>query len=89
MTKQKSLVRYTLSKICQRNSSGTPLDPDKLTIEHITPENPAKAGGLTDEQIASVGNLIVVDQALNNKLSNKNFADKKKILETANIWVDP
>ena len=30
-----------------------------------------------------------VAQALNNKLSNKSFADKKKILESANIWVDP
>jgi uncharacterized protein with ParB-like and HNH nuclease domain len=89
MTKQKNLVRYTLSKICQRNSSGTPLDPDKLTIEHLAPENPAKAGGLTDEQIASIGNLIVVDQTLNNKLANKNVVDKKKILESANIWVDP
>jgi uncharacterized protein with ParB-like and HNH nuclease domain len=89
LTKQKNLVRYTLSKICQRNSSGTPLDPDKLTIEHIAPENPAKGGGLTDEQIASIGNLIVVDQALNKKLANKSFADKKKILEKANIWVDP
>jgi len=88
-TKQKNLVRYTLSKICQRNSSGTPLDPDKLTIEHIAPENPAKVGGLTDEEIASIGNLIVVDQALNNKLANKSFLDKKKILGSANIWVDP
>ncbi len=89
LTKQKNLVRYTLSKVCQRNSSGTPLDPDKLTIEHIAPENPEKGGELTDEQVASIGNLIVVDQALNNKLANKSFTDKKKILENANIWVDP
>jgi uncharacterized protein with ParB-like and HNH nuclease domain len=89
LTKQRNLVRYTLCKICQRNSSGTPLDPNKLTIEHIAPENPVKGGGLTDELIASIGNLIVVDQALNNKLANKSFNDKKKILEKANIWVDP
>ncbi|MGA2631160.1 MAG: DUF262 domain-containing HNH endonuclease family protein [Terriglobia bacterium] len=87
-TKQKKLIRYLLAKIFQRNSSGTPLDPDKLTIEHIAPENPPGTAGLTDEQIASVGNLIVIDQTLNNKLANKDFAHKKKILQSSNIWID-
>lgn len=87
-TKQKNLVRYLLTKIFQRNSTGTPLDPNKLTIEHLAPENPPQSAGLTDEQIASVGNLIVIDHALNNKLANKDFVDKRKILATSNVWLD-
>jgi hypothetical protein len=89
MTKQKGLVRYTLFKIYQKNSTGLPLDPELATIEHLAPENPAKNNGLLPEQVASIGNLILVNQSLNNDLANKTFPEKVKILKNAKVWVDP
>ena len=89
MTKQKPLVRYILTKIYQSNSEGLPIDHERTTIEHLAAENAVKATGLTDEDIASIGNLILVDKSLNGKLANKDFAEKVKILKQAKVWVDP
>lgn len=88
MTKQKNLVRYILTKIYQENSTGIPIDPEQMTIEHLEPENPAKSSGLLPDQVASIGNLILVNQDLNNKLANKGFSDKVEILKNAHVWVD-
>jgi hypothetical protein len=87
-TKQRNLVRYILTKIYQHNSSGISIDPDRMTIEHIIPQNPSGSTAMTDEQVASIGNLILVDAKLNKKLGNKSFFEKRRILQGANIWVD-
>ena len=89
MSKQKPLVKYILTKIYQANSSGLPIDPEQATIEHLAAENPAKSTGLSNEKVASIGNLILISQALNNELANKDFAEKVKILNSAKVWVDP
>jgi uncharacterized protein with ParB-like and HNH nuclease domain len=87
-TKQRNLVRYILGNLCEHYSSGVSLDHERMTIEHLAPENPTKPNGLTDEQTASIGNLLFVDQELNEKLENKTFPEKKKILIKAGVWVD-
>jgi|GEM_PF-3444548 len=89
MTKQKNLVRYILTKIYQKNSTGLPIDPDQMTIEHLAPENPPKPTGLSPDHVASIGNLILINQTLNNELENKNFSEKLEILRNAQVWVDP
>jgi uncharacterized protein with ParB-like and HNH nuclease domain len=89
MTKQKNLVRYILAKIYQGNSAGLPIDPEQVTIEHLAPENPPKGTGLSPEEVASIGNLILLNQPLNNELANKSFSEKVQILKKANVWVDP
>jgi hypothetical protein len=89
MTKQKTLVRYILTKIYQKHSTGLPIDAERMTIEHLSPENPAKTSGLLPDDVASIGNLILVDQALNNKLANKGFPEKVECLKNAQVWVDP
>lgn len=89
MTKQKNLVRYILTKIYQKNSVGLAIDAEQMSIEHLAPENPQKATGLSHEEVASIGNLILVDQTLNNALANKAFAEKVQILKDAQVWVDP
>jgi hypothetical protein len=88
LTKQKNLIRYILTRIYQQNSTGLVIDADQMTIEHLIPENPRKGEELGDPDIAAICNLILVDQALNNKLANKNFKDKVAILKSANVWVD-
>jgi len=89
MTKQKNLVRYILTRIYQRSSKGLPIDSQQTTIEHLAPENPPMGASLSEEQIASIGNLILVNQELNNDLANKSFAEKVQLLKSANVWVDP
>jgi uncharacterized protein with ParB-like and HNH nuclease domain len=89
MTKQKNLVRYILMKIYKKNSSGLTPDATQVTIEHLAPESPAKKDGLSSEQIASIGNLILINQQLNNELGNKSFPEKAKSLSNAHVWVDP
>ena len=65
----------------------THLDPNKMTLEHLSPENPP-TGGLSTEELSSIGNLILVTQDINNKLANKPFDEKRKILKSCNVWVD-
>ena len=89
MTKQKALVRYILTKIYQSNCEGLPIDQERTTIEHLAAESAAKTTNLADENIASIGNLILIDKSLNEKLANKEFAEKVKILKQAKVWVDP
>jgi len=88
MTKQRNLVRYILTKIYQKHSIGLPIDPEQATIEHLAPENPPADSGLSHEQVASIGNLILVSQELNNDLANKSFAQKIELLQKANVWID-
>jgi len=77
-----------LCKIYEKNSPGLAVDTERVTIEHLASENPASGGGPTAEQIASIGNLILVTQDLNDKLANKDFAKKKEILRNSGVWVD-
>ncbi|MGC2618549.1 MAG: DUF262 domain-containing HNH endonuclease family protein [Acidobacteriaceae bacterium] len=90
MTKQKALVKYILTKMYQAKSTGLPIDTSKATIEHLSPEKAGKsASALPPEIVASIGNLILVDEPLNTKLANKQFVDKVQILSEAKVWVDP
>jgi hypothetical protein len=87
-TKQKNLIRYILGNLCDHHNAGISPDFDRMTIEHIAPENPIGSNTLGDEQVASIGNLLFIDQDLNEKLENKSFSEKKKILAKANVWMD-
>jgi uncharacterized protein with ParB-like and HNH nuclease domain len=89
MTKQKNLVRYILTRIYQAHSTGLPIDPEQATIEHLAPENPPGGTGPSQDEVASIGNLILVNQSLNDKLANKSIAEKVGMLQAANVWVDP
>jgi uncharacterized protein with ParB-like and HNH nuclease domain len=89
MSKQKPLVKYILMKIFHHHSTGVTVDFDQMTLEHLAPENPSRKGGLSTEQVASIGNLILLNQELNNQLANKNFAEKIAILVNSHVWVDP
>jgi len=88
-TKVRDLVRYILTKVYESHSPGLAIDPEKLTIEHLAAESPPKGTELSDEQIASIGNLILVTQDLNNRLANKGFPEKRSILSSAKVWIDP
>lgn len=89
-TKQKKLVQYVLAKMDQKcRRPGAPVDYEQMTIEHLAPENPgAGKAKLSDSVVAQIGNLILVDQTLNQNLTNKDFNEKKRILLSSSAWLD-
>lgn len=78
-SKQKNLVRYILRGFAEHYSYKYPVDYDELTIEHIHPQSKSKSEKW-NEVVGCVGNLLFIDQKMNEKLSNKNFKEKKQIL---------
>lgn len=51
---------------------------DKFTIEHILPDSEG-------EQNAHIGNLIPLEEHLNNRCENKSFEEKVKIYAESNF----
>lgn len=92
ISKFKSLIRYILIKYDQfeRKVNGLNLsvEYDSLTIEHIYPENPKVKSKLDDKEVGMLGNLILVDHNLNDKLGTKSFADKQKLLIASDLFID-
>ncbi len=88
-TKNKKIIHYTLSKMDEAaNNKGAAIHYDRMTIEHILPQNPAKKSKEHDDVVGMIGNLILVDEDLNGKLDNKEFLDKKAILAQTLVFVD-
>ena len=92
ISKFKNLIRYILIKYDQYNRKANGLnlsvDYDSLTIEHIYPENPKTISKLDDEEVGMLGNLILVDHNLNDKLGVKSFIDKQKLLLASDLFID-
>ena len=90
LTRQKKLVQYVLAKMDRAlNHKGIAIDYSQMTIEHVAPESASHATQqLPHASVASIGNLVIVDQDLNEKLANKPFAQKKAALINSAIWID-
>jgi uncharacterized protein with ParB-like and HNH nuclease domain len=87
-TKRKPLVFYILGRM-SRELGKLHLDMSRMTIEHLANQSQSKGSTLTDEQIAEIGNLLLVDEPLNAKLGTKPVPDKLKLLKTAPVvWTD-
>ena len=80
-TKDRKLVRYILARVAAHGTRKNLSELEHWTIEHIAPQNP-KPGvpALDDDVVGSLGNLILVPEELNEKLDNKSFPQKKKIM---------
>jgi hypothetical protein len=86
-TGDRSTVRYILDRHYRALSGRTVTDLSMMTVEHLAPQSGSK---LEPETIASIGNLIYVSEALQNKLGNKRFAEKQKLLAgQSEVWVPP
>jgi len=51
-----------------------------MTIEHLKPQSSIGQSGVTDHLIGQIGNLLLVPEALNAKLKDKSFKEKRRIL---------
>lgn len=84
-TKQRNLVRYILAGFQIDSVASVTIDFDGMTIEHLVPQSQIGSGAFTEEIIGQVGNLILVPSKLNEKLADKSFKEKKKILQSARV----
>lgn len=87
-TKQKKLVQYILAKICEYSSEGIVVDYEQMTIEHLAPQKPKQGATMSQDKVASIGNLVLVDSKLNDKLANRSFKEKKAILLKSHVPLD-
>ncbi len=89
-SRQKRLVRYILERHYSHHCTGSMPDFEQMTIEHLVPESAASGSRFTLEDIASIGNLILVDEQLNGDLDDKPFKEKLPVLKAARqVWIDP
>jgi hypothetical protein len=86
--KQKKLVQYILARIHRHNSKGMPVDYDQMTIEHLAAQNALGPAQVSDERCAEIGNLILVNHDLNEKLGNKLIQQKLTILQNSNVELE-
>jgi uncharacterized protein with ParB-like and HNH nuclease domain len=88
-TKDKRIIQYTLTRIDRHlNKSGLPIDYSAMTIEHLLAQNPKSKDNNHDDIKGLIGNLIFVNEELNNKLANKDFKEKKEILVKSSVHLD-
>jgi len=90
-TKEKSIVKYILSKydafFSKKEKSGVTKDYELMTIEHIYAEKDTSSS-IHEDFIGTIGNLLLMDEALNGKLGNKSFAKKYPVYDSSNIYLD-
>ncbi len=86
-TRRRQLIRYVLERADGLERKDAAVDYSKMTIEHVSPQNPPP-GTDVDESYPLVGNLLLVSEGLNQKLANKPFAAKKTLMDTAGVPLD-
>lgn len=82
------LAKYVLARL-EHDASGRPVDPetDTASIEHVLPQNPSDAWGEDfprqkwDAYIHRVGNLTLLEPALNKAGGSKGFEEKTAIYQ--------
>jgi hypothetical protein len=88
-TKHKKIIHYTLSKYDSYcNNNGAAINYERMTIEHLLPQSMSRKDLFGEDSIGMIGNLILTDGNLNEKLGNKEFTAKRKILKSTNLYVD-
>jgi uncharacterized protein with ParB-like and HNH nuclease domain len=82
VTADRKMIRYILRRIYQHHHPKAAIDFGKMTIEHLAPQS---KGG---DAYGRIGNMIYVDQSVNEKLSNRGFKAKLEILRNLDHqWV--
>ena len=88
MSKQRSLVRYTLLRIQKAENIPHLGREDELTIEHLFSQADTRED-FSDEIVGQIGNLMLVDEETNQLLKTKSFKEKKIILENRGYKLPP
>lgn len=89
-SKQRPLVRYLLIRLDQHLRKHDAVDYEKMSIEHIAPQNPKAGEPPAPVNVGKIGNLILASETLNNEvLKNKAFPQKLKAFKKARLSIDP
>jgi uncharacterized protein with ParB-like and HNH nuclease domain len=81
------ISRMILSRICRHLHEGIDLDGGDISLEHIMPQNPKGKSWehlktsdkeLYEFSVDRIGNLTLLQNRLNSKAGNKDFATKKR-----------
>ncbi len=88
LTKNKKLVQYILSKIDGYLQKTYIVDYNNMTVEHIAPQDQKGPKKLKSKVIGQIGNLLFLKKGLNEKLKNKDFTEKRKILQDNSVVLD-
>jgi uncharacterized protein with ParB-like and HNH nuclease domain len=87
-TRNKSIIKYILSKQLGDAISCLNINHHLLTIEHYIPEANLKSG-ISGDVIGSIGNLLLIDEVTNNNiLKNSIIEEKYKILSESAYPLD-
>lgn len=82
ITSDRKVLRYVLRRIYQYHRPKAAVDFGKMTVEHLSPQS---KGG---DEYGRIGNLIYVDQAINQELANKGFKAKLEVLAASDHqWI--
>jgi hypothetical protein len=87
--KQRPLIRYLLIRLDQHMRKYGAVDYDKMSIEHIGPQNPKPGEPAAPPNVGKIGNLILVPETFNSEVSaNKPFLKKKAAYKKAHLPLD-
>lgn len=87
-TRERNLVRYALTKLARHFGMPEEVDLSMLTIEHLLPQSKGEETG--DEfDVGAIGNLILINESINGKVSDKEFKDKQEYVSSKNnVYMD-
>ena len=93
-TRSANKARYLLAELEHQASQGTPVDSQRLTLEHVYPTNAGLAWsehfrGDTDGDLVNwIGNLTLLPMANNRDLGACAFADKRAAFADSGLRIN-
>lgn len=82
------IVKYILSRI-ENFENGSVIDDEKITLEHILPDNPDESWNWNDMKVQQnhyrLGNMILLEYVKNKNLGNVPFSEKKEVYAQSTI----
>lgn len=89
----KPFIRYMLTGIEHaRGTSEKRVDQFTVNLEHILPQKPGQAWGVTPlelkESVNRLGNLTILHEKINSTMSNKPIGDKVELLKDSDIVIN-
>lgn len=81
-------ARYILGKIYKHLNLSVPGEPVECSLEHIIPQSEIGNSGWDKTHIGCLGNLMLVSHDLNNRIGNRPFSEKARILKQYDVPMD-
>lgn len=82
------IAKYILSRI-ENFENGSVIDDEKITLEHILPDNPGEEWAWEDIAIQQyhyrLGNMVLLELVKNKNLGNASFTEKKAVYAKSTV----